>query len=221
MLIEKSKNRTAKIIVGLIFSILACFFVVLNSDYMQFLDSTVIQLVQKNVTGFLNGFYTFITSIASPKFDIFWILVTSFFLWGFKYKIPALWALFTLGFGDIIGFVIKNAVKRTRPLAHLISDDGYSFPSGHVLGIVLVCGILWVMVLPLIKNHLINILLKIILVIFVCLVMLSRIYLNAHFPSDTLGALIIGYTWLQISESLYPIISPKLAKLRIVRNTKY
>lgn len=220
MLIEKSKNRTAKIIVAVIFSILITGFVAMNSDYLQFLDSVFVNAIQHDVTKFWDGFYTLITNLANPKIDIFWILVTAFFLWGFKYKIPALWALFTLGFGDVIGFLVKNIVRRARPIAHLVQDDGFSFPSGHVLGITLVCGILWVMVLPLIKKRSTKIILKIVLVLIIALVMISRVYLNAHYPSDTIGAVIIGYTWLQISESLYPKWAPKLTKFRLVRNSK-
>ncbi|WP_340147208.1 phosphatase PAP2 family protein [Lentilactobacillus rapi] len=143
-----------------------------------------------------------------------------FFLWGFKYKVPALWAIFTLGFGDIIGAVVKQLIRRHRPPLHLGVDSGYSFPSGHVLGVFLVISIIWIVVVPVIDHASVRFIIRALMIVWLILVMFSRIYLNAHYPTDTLGAALVAYCWLLVSEMLYINYAPKVARYRFVIHTK-
>lgn len=135
MLMQRDPNRLVKLIVAVCFTVLLAVSVGFNFDYLQFLDSIFTTAVQGSApTQGLEHFYGMVTFLASPKMDIFWVFIAAFFLWGFKYKVPALWALFTIGGGDVIGAIVKQLVRRHRPPLHLGVDNGYSFPSGHVLG---------------------------------------------------------------------------------------
>ncbi|GAY73293.1 phosphatase PAP2 family protein [Lentilactobacillus kosonis] len=221
MFIEPDHNRWAKLIVSFLLTAFIAVSVSMNFDYLQFLDSMITTGIQgKAVSQPLEGFYTMISFLASPKMDIFWILIIAFFLWGFKYKIPALFAIFTLGGADVIGFIIKNVVKRDRPPLHMATDDGYSFPSGHVLGAFIVLAIIWIFVVPLIGKASVRILIRAILIIGLMLVMFSRVYLNAHYPTDTIGAGFVAYTWLQLAEILYSLYAPNLKQINFISNSK-
>lgn len=132
-----------------------------------------------------------------------WMLIITFFLWGFKYKVPALWAWLTLIVGDLLDEIVKYLAKRDRPLQHPTGDHGYSFPSGHVMGTFLVAAVLFLIVVPLIKNAAVRVVCQLLLIMAVFLVAVSRIYLYAHYPFDTVGAMLLSYAWLQISETLY------------------
>lgn len=221
MLMQRDPNRLVKLIVAVCFTVLLAVSVGFNFDYLQFLDSIFTTAVQGSApTQGLEHFYGMVTFLASPKMDIFWVFIAAFFLWGFKYKVPALWALFTIGGGDVIGAIVKQLVRRHRPPLHLGVDNGYSFPSGHVLGFFLVAGILWVIVIPLIQHVSIRFIVKALLVVVLICVMFSRIYLNAHYPTDTVGACLVGYSWLLISEMLYASYAPQVARYRFVVNTK-
>ncbi|AQW21582.1 phosphatase [Lentilactobacillus curieae] len=221
MFIEPDRNRFAKLIVSFLLTTFLAVSVSFNFDYLQFLDSLITSAIQgKAVSQFAEKFYTMISFLASPKLDIFWILVIAFFLWGFKYKIPALFAIFTLGVGDIIGFIIKNVVKRDRPPLHMAADDGYSFPSGHVLGIFIVLAIIWIFVVPIISRASVRVIIRCLIVIALILVMFSRVYLNAHFPTDTIGAGFVAYTWLQLAEILYAGYAPRLKQISFISNSK-
>ncbi len=221
MMINRDGNRAVKLIVSIIITLLLSISVAFNFDYLQFLDSIFTTAIQGHAPSQgLERFYTFVSSLASPKMAVIWVFIIAFFLWGFKFKVPALWAIFTLGGGDVLGFVVKNLVKRHRPPLHLGVDSGYSYPSGHVLGIFLIVGVLWLIVVPLIQQAAIRYLLGILLAIGLIVVMFSRVYLNAHYPTDTLGACLVGYSWLLISEMLYVKFAPVIARYRFVVNTK-
>ncbi|MCK8606690.1 phosphatase PAP2 family protein [Apilactobacillus ozensis] len=208
MIIDKDLTRYVKLVLAAILSGAVTIFVVINSGYLQFLDSAIIGSVQKDQSGWLNGLYTFITNLASPKIGIIWVLIMAFFLWGTKYKVPAIWAICTLIGGDAVGYIIKHLVQRPRPIFHLAHDTGFSFPSGHVLNTFLLIGIIWVIVLPIIKSRKKVLIIQICTIIFMILVMLSRIYLNAHYPTDAIGAVCFGYTWLQVGQLLYVYFAP-------------
>ncbi len=221
MLMERDPNRLIKLIVSLCFTGLLSVSVAFNFDYLQFLDSVFTTAIQgSSPTPGLEHFYSIVSFLSSPVMDGFWVFIAAFFLWGFKYKVPALWALVTISGGGIIDGVVKQLVRRHRPPLHLGVDSGYSFPSGHVLGIFLVAAILWIIVLPLIERRWIRLIIKALLIVLLGLVMLSRVYLNAHFPTDTLGACLVGYSWLLVAEMLYASYAPQVARYRFVVHTK-
>lgn len=220
LIVTPYKARGIKMIINLIITLIITGAVMAGFGYLHFLDSLAISAIQKTPSNWLEKFYSLISIIGSPKVDIVWIFVIAFFLWGFKYKIPALWAIFTLGFGDIIGYVVKNAVRRARPPMHLKADDGFSFPSGHVLGSFLVIAILWIVVVPLMHKATWRVMTRLLMIIFMALVMASRVYLNAHYPSDTVGAAFVAYTWLMVSEMFYVGLAPKLKRIGFLKNSK-
>ncbi len=74
--------------------------------------------------------------------------------------------------------------------------------------------------LPLIERRWIRLIIKALLIVVLGLVMLSRVYLNAHFPTDTLGACLVGYSWLLVAEMLYASYAPQVARYRFVVHTK-
>jgi len=164
--------------------------------------------------------YRGVTSLAEPKLDIIWVLILAFLLWGFKFKIPALWCLATLAGGDVIASLVKDLIKRARPSAHLAIDDGYSFPSGHVFGTFLLIAMIWVILMPMILAAWKAWLLRIVLIVWMVLVMISRVYLNAHFPTDTIGAVLLAYLWLQVAEGLYIRLAPMMQRWPLLKKSE-
>ncbi|PWG00573.1 phosphatase [Levilactobacillus bambusae] len=206
-------------LVAVLFVILAVS-VKMQTGFLNFLDSTFISMVQKNPSNMKAGFYAFMTSIASPTLDIIWVVLIAFLLWGFKYKIQAIWAILTIIGGDAVAAIVKKIIARPRPSMHLKVDDGYSFPSGHVFGAFLVIAILWVIVVPMIQTSWKRIVIQVLMVIVLILIMASRIYRDAHYPSDTLGSVMLAYMWLQIAEGLYARFAPRLVNFRVLHNSK-
>ncbi|WCJ47268.1 phosphatase PAP2 family protein [Levilactobacillus brevis] len=202
MLFNRDRDRPWKFTLATVLFLIVAVYIKAQNAYVEFLDSSIVDVIQKNQPGWKTLFYRGVTSLAEPKLDIVWVFILAFLLWGFKFKVPALWCLATLAGGDVIASLVKNVVQRSRPTAHLAIDDGYSFPSGHVFGTFLLVAMIWVILIPMISTSWKAWLVRIVLIIWLLLVMISRVYLNAHFPTDTIGAALLAYLWLQVAEGL-------------------
>ena len=121
----------------------------------------------------------------------------------------------TLFGGDVLGTIVKHVIKRDRPAQHPVSDTGYSFPSGHVLGFFLIAAIISLVVVPLIRSGATRVIIQLVLIFAVVLVAISRVYLQAHYPSDTFGAMLLAYAWLQFSEGVYVWYAPRLRRWKM------
>lgn len=169
--------------------------------------------------GWFHALMSLITFLCKPVLDLVWVFIIAIILWLRRYKIPALWALGTIFGGDVLGTLIKHFVKRARPAQHLVADDGYSFPSGHVLGFFLVAGILFLIVIPIIQKGATRTICQLLLIFAVFFLAVSRVYLYAHWPADTIGAMLLAYAWLQVAEWLYVAWAPKLQQLSFLSDS--
>ncbi|MFQ3777052.1 phosphatase PAP2 family protein [Staphylococcus equorum] len=110
------------------------------------------------------------------------ILILVFIYNQFKFWWYGFWCFSVL----LVGTFFKYIIQRPRPD---INIDGYSFPSMHVLSVCLL-----VSLILLLKN---NKWLTIICVLLVISIIISRIYLRAHFFTDTIGSILIIGIMLQ------------------------
>lgn len=95
---------------------------------------------------------------------------------------------------------VKQLVARPRPPGFDTSIPGvvYSYPSGHVLEALTICGIIALVVWRSSQPHLLRAGLAIAVAIFVALVAVARVALNAHYPSDVLGGFLAGIAVLAL-----------------------
>ena len=224
MIIEKDSGRWKHLVVSGVLFIVVAAMIYKNSMLSGTIDTVLQALFASSHPNVHTGGRTLmiiISFLGSPKMDILWTLIIAFFLWGFKYKIPALWAICTVLGGDVIGFVVKHIIKRARPAQHMAKDNGYSFPSGHVLGLFLVAAVLFLVVIPLFRSAALRVICQLLLIVFIALLAVSRVYLLAHYPFDTIGAMLLAYTWVQIAEYLYVAIAPRISGWRIVHHSYY
>jgi undecaprenyl-diphosphatase len=104
-----------------------------------------------------------------------------------------LWAFITLMVSWNLQLVLKEIVRRARPV---VSDPvshapGYSFPSGHVACAAAIATImallLWPVLTPVARRWLVGG-----LTAYVILTALDRVFLGVHYPSDVLAGIIFG-----------------------------
>lgn len=109
---------------------------------------------------------------------------------------------------EIIVNLLKHFVGRTRPLDTLVSVytplSGGSFPSGHVVDYVVVFGFIGFLLFSLLKRSLwIRHVTLIVLIGMIVMIGPSRVFLGEHWPSDALGAYLLGTILLWATVEFY------------------
>lgn len=118
----------------------------------------------------------------------------------------ALWYGLTVLFGaGILNGAIKELFARARPsqIQPLVEIGGYSFPSGHSMGSVIVYGGLLFLIFRALRSPQLKFIVSLLIFFLILGIGLSRIYLGVHFPTDVIGGFSLGFTWLCFSMSLF------------------
>lgn len=117
----------------------------------------------------------------------------------------ALWYGLTVLIGaGILNGAIKELYGRARPsqIEPLVEIGGYSFPSGHSMGSIIVYGGILFLILRSLRSVQIKILISFLISFLILGIGFSRIYLGVHFPTDVIGGFSLGLAWLCFSVSL-------------------
>lgn len=111
-----------------------------------------------------------------------------------KYRI-ALFLVAGTVIGEILSSLLKYLVRRPRPdpLYSLISQQGYSFPSGHALIAPIVWGLLGFFLYRHMRGHAAKFTVAAATIAFVFIIGISRIYLGVHWTSDVLAGWVLGF----------------------------
>lgn len=204
------RNYTA-IVIGLPLTLILAISIMVHASWVDHFDHFFEQIVHTIPN--LQGIMLKITFLASPKMDVVWMLIIAIILW-IKHQRPlSLNIIVLLLSADGLGWIVKHVVRRARPLQHLAIDDGYSFPSGHVLGMSIIVLWLILVLLPVIvKNKTTKTWIDVVLIVWLIIVMISRVYVYAHYPSDVCGSVAIALLWLGILEWIWTIVTPHTKK---------
>ena len=97
-------------------------------------------------------------------------------------------------FASVLNKIIKHIVQRPRPddVIHLVSESGFSFPSGHSISSMFLYATLIWLIRRYVQNRALKNTLTAILLLPLFGIGLSRIYCGVHFPSDVLAAWFLG-----------------------------
>jgi undecaprenyl-diphosphatase len=139
-----------------------------------------------------------------------WVLVvaTLAVFFAFRRRSEAFGLLLSAAGGPLLNRVVKYLVARPRPTMEHVRVSGEwaneSFPSGHVTFYVCFFGFLFFVAFALLPRG--SWLRRVacgLAALPVLLVGLSRVYLGAHWPSDTLGAYLFSGLWLALCVEIY------------------
>lgn len=133
---------------------------------------------------------------------------TAFIFLLYRRRSEAAGLVFSAAGSALVNSFLKFLIARPRPSAELVEVfrplNSQSFPSGHVTFYVCFFGFLFFVADALLPKGAWSRRLALTLTALpVSLVGLSRIYLGAHWPSDTLGAYLVSGLWLALSLHLY------------------
>lgn len=175
---------TSLIIIFIILGLLAV------NDLTSSFDDFIYSLISSFRSDLLTNVLRVITSLANYKSILIYnILIILYILISKKSK------LLIIPLNSILSVVFNNVFKlifrRDRPiLIALITETGYSYPSGHAMISILFFGTLSYILGK--SNIKYKNTLRIIIGIFIILIGISRIYLGVHFVSDIIGGYLLG-----------------------------
>lgn len=99
--------------------------------------------------------------------------------------------------------IVKRVEMVSRPDNAIVQNVGYSFPSGHTAGIVVLAGVLVFFAWSYWRSSRVHVGLTAGSGAVVGLVSFDRVYLNTHWFSDVLGSLLLGVSWLLFVMVIY------------------
>jgi len=126
----------------------------------------------------------------------------------YRRRSEAAGVIMSAGVGQLVNRLIKVLIARPRPASDLVNVyetlSTESFPSGHVAFYVGFFGFLFFVAYALLPRRSWRRRAALTMTALpVALVGLSRVYLGAHWPSDTLGAYLLNGLWLAFCLMLY------------------
>ena len=134
-----------------------------------------------------------ITHLIDIPVIISWVLIVAFIFYRKQWKMECFLMLGNLALAGILIVTFKNIYQRPRPeILHLVEEKGFSFPSGHSLAVTIMVGTLIVILSQRIKNTVWRKIVQILLSLYIVSVLVSRIYLGVHYPSDVIASLCVG-----------------------------
>lgn len=183
---------TLFICLTVLFSVL-CWLVKDSTQFVQFEERLQTRFIhQQN-----HWWWQLIAIVFDPKTVVLWDFILAFFLLWMGRWPRAIFVLGALGTVDAFGIAIKHYIKRQRPEA-AVQRATYSFPSGHTLGTtMMMLMITTLFTSPWIIGG---------AVVAWLLVIICRLTLQAHYPADVLGAVILAVVWWIGAEFLYLLI---------------
>ena len=162
-------------------------------DMLIGFDQPIQTAIRGDLPASLTVLFRTITHLIDIPVIITWVLIVAFIFYRKQWKLESYLMLGNLTLAGILIVTFKNIYQRPRPeIVHLVEEKGFSFPSGHSLAVTLMVGSLIVILSQRIKNKTWRKVMQIGLGIYLVSVLVSRIYLGVHYPSDVIASLCVG-----------------------------
>ncbi len=97
--------------------------------------------------------------------------------------------------------ILKNIFERPRPdeALRLMSEPGFSFPSGHSVAAMATYGLLFILILKYVPGSGKRTSVLAVCFVLAFLVGLTRIYLGVHYPTDVLAGWLEGFFYISVT----------------------
>ncbi|MGT2845705.1 phosphatase PAP2 family protein [Streptococcus massiliensis] len=167
-------------------------------------DASIQTAIRGDLPQLLTTILSALTSVFNPVVLTVWVLLLAAFFLYKKWKAEALLLVGNLVLAGLVPFVLKPVYQRQRPaIIHLVKENGFSFPSAHSLAATLILASLIIIVQQRLQNKRLRLLLQALLASLIFIILLSRVYLGVHYPTDVLAGLLLGFAIINIEFPFY------------------
>ncbi len=175
--------------------ILTFFLIAYNLDALQPMDEAVSLFIARMRGQALTLNMKFISDLASPFILIIGSIILAFAVRQRKFWVPI---FLNLTFSVILNLGLKEIYARPRPavISQLVTERGFSFPSGHSMGAAAFYGFVIYIIFESKLSAVVKRLLTSVTLMVIALIGLSRIYLGVHYLSDIIAGYLISSLYL-------------------------
>lgn len=154
----------------------------------------------------------FLSNLGSPVVGIILITLIALILCYQKEFLTAFFIETATILGNVIAELFKIIIARPRPSYRIYPDNSFSFPSGHVFDTTLLVLVVITFLLPKLRNETYQIICGVLLIIWNGFVIFSRVFLGAHYFTDTLGSILLAFTLWTLTLLIRQIYLKRLAQ---------
>ena len=172
---------------------------VVEGDDLAAIDRPVVAWVADHRAGWLSDLVVAVTDLGGTL--VLATVVTAVAV-GVAYRLrswrPLLLAALVAGGCGLLVAAAKVLIARDRPdpLLRVITETGYSFPSGHAASALTAFATVAWLVCMVTTGRTIRATAWLAAGLLTVAIGLSRVYLGVHYPSDVLGGWVLGAAWL-------------------------
>ena len=198
------QRLSAALLAGLlVMAALGAFFVYLADEvgeqaWLTRLDSTVAQFFHQHGAPWLVDVFETVTFFGSASTLAGLGVAVALMLTGLRrWSLLLGWAAALAGTG-LLNTTLKGVIRRLRPQLPepWVTEQGWSFPSGHAMGSFVAYGFLAYLLTRITPTNFARRTTVAALAVLVLLIGFSRIYLGVHFLSDVIGGYAAAAVWL-------------------------
>lgn len=157
-------------------------------------DRHIIQFVAEQRTAWLTNFFTYTTALAGTLATTLLVLTWAFVCRMRPYRRLAFVIIIAAIVQALVVMALKLVIARERPevALSLVNEATYSFPSGHTMAATVVWGSAAYMFARTIASTNKRVIIAVLYIGAILSVAASRVYLGAHYASDTLASIGLG-----------------------------
>ena len=195
-----SKKNILLIVMSIVLFIILA--IAINADILSGFESWVYFESVEHMSDILTNILIFITNFGGP-IGISLICITIFLIPKLRNKLglPVSIAVST---SFILNIILKLIFARERPdILRLVTENSYSFPSGHAMINMALYTVLIIYAYKFIKSKRIKYPLIIAMMLLVIARGFTRIYLGVHYAGDIIGGWLLGFA---IGRSVYMLM---------------